>query len=99
MSDKMNNQNRIQNQTSERMNDTSQPVYTKTPTTPADTETVIPNTLQENTTTEKKTFGPLIGIIIIVVVLVIGGLYFWGSQLNKQVVNEDGSIKTPQIVE
>ena len=27
--------------------------------------------------------GPLIGVIIIVLVLVLGGLYFWGSQLNE----------------
>jgi len=31
-----------------------------------------------------KSAGPVVGIIIIIVVLVIGALYFWGDQLNKQ---------------
>ena len=31
----------------------------------------------------KKQYGPLIGIIIIVVLLAIGGLYLWGMQLMK----------------
>ncbi|MCE9643786.1 hypothetical protein K8Q93_00845 [Candidatus Parcubacteria bacterium] len=28
--------------------------------------------------------GPLVGIIIIVLILVLGGLYFWGERLNRQ---------------
>ena len=31
-----------------------------------------------------KSFGPIIGIIIIIIMLVIGALYFWGNALNKQ---------------
>ena len=27
--------------------------------------------------------GPIIGVIIIVLLLVLGGLYFWGAQLNR----------------
>ncbi len=28
--------------------------------------------------------GPFVGIVIIVLVLILGGLYFWGSYLNEQ---------------
>ncbi|MDB5238324.1 MAG: hypothetical protein JWM46_594 [Candidatus Kaiserbacteria bacterium] len=28
--------------------------------------------------------GPTVGIIIIVILLIFGALYFWGAQLNKQ---------------
>ena len=31
----------------------------------------------------KKSFGPVIGIIIIVLVLILGGLYLWGEKLNE----------------
>jgi len=31
---------------------------------------------------EERSIGGLIGIIIIVAILVIGGLYFWGKQIN-----------------
>ena len=34
---------------------------------------------------EGKSFGPIIGIIIIVIILIFGGLYFWGQQLNEEV--------------
>lgn len=30
---------------------------------------------------EKKSFGPLIGIILIVLVFVIGAFYFWGEKI------------------
>ncbi len=31
----------------------------------------------------KRSAGPAVGIVIIVLVLIIGALYFWGSSLNK----------------
>lgn len=33
--------------------------------------------------TPKKSVGPIVGIIIIVIVLVIGAFYFWGAELNQ----------------
>jgi hypothetical protein len=30
----------------------------------------------------KKSFGPIIGIIVIIIVIIVGGLYFWGSKVN-----------------
>lgn len=32
---------------------------------------------------EKKPIGPVIGVIIIVLVLTLGGFYFYGNQLNR----------------
>ncbi len=45
---------------------------------------------QTNTTpgTEPKGgMGPLIGSIIVIVILVIGAIYFWGGKLNSQDIN------------
>lgn len=33
---------------------------------------------------EQKSVGPVVGSIIIVLVIVLGGLYFWGSRLNRE---------------
>lgn len=35
---------------------------------------------------ERKTpsIGPVVGVIIIVLLLIIGALYFWGAHLNAQ---------------
>jgi len=32
----------------------------------------------------KKSSGPLVGTVIIVVLLLIGALYFWGAALNRK---------------
>lgn len=32
---------------------------------------------------DKKSVGPVIGIIVIIVVLVVGGLYIWGGKLSS----------------
>lgn len=37
---------------------------------------------------EENGVGPLVGIVIIVIVLVIGGLYFWGRQVEQQMFSE-----------
>lgn len=33
--------------------------------------------------------GPLIGVVIVVVLIALGGLYFWGGQLNKEEAVEE----------
>ncbi|HEY4495758.1 MAG TPA: hypothetical protein VJC04_00135 [Candidatus Paceibacterota bacterium] len=40
-----------------------------------------PNT---NQTSENKPAGPIIGVVIIILILVVGALYFWGAKLNKE---------------
>ena len=44
--------------------------------------------------TEEKALGPAIGVIIIILVLVLGGLYFWGERMNK-----GAAVVTPQATE
>ncbi len=33
---------------------------------------------------QKSSAGPVVGTIIIIVLLILGGLYFWGAHLNAQ---------------
>ena len=35
-------------------------------------------------TKQPEGMGPLVGIVIIVVMLALGALYFWGKRLNEQ---------------
>ncbi|MBP6865936.1 MAG: hypothetical protein KBC12_00100 [Candidatus Pacebacteria bacterium] len=35
-------------------------------------------------TQEKKSYGALIGSVIIIVILVLGGIYFWMSKQNNE---------------
>ena len=46
-----------------------------------------PNGAPTKPRTEKK-MGPMFGIFIIVILLVFGGLYFWGAHLNQQAQQE-----------
>lgn len=34
-------------------------------------------------TTEKKSFGPLIGIVVIVIALAVGAFYVWGGKISS----------------
>lgn len=52
--------------------------------------------------TEKKSNGALVGIVIVVIILVIGGIYMW--QINKNVtdntnIEKGGVITTTDSVE
>lgn len=33
---------------------------------------------------QKHSIGPIAGAVIVILLLIAGGLYFWGAQLNKQ---------------
>ncbi len=46
------------------------------------------------TNNEKKPVGPIIGIIIIVLVLTLGGFYFYGNQLNEK----NGNVTPEEIL-
>lgn len=37
---------------------------------------------------EKTPIGPIAGAVIVIVLLVAGGLYFYGAKLNSQTANE-----------
>jgi uncharacterized protein HemX len=32
-----------------------------------------------------KSAGPIIGILVIIIIMVLGGLYFWGQRLDQQI--------------
>ena len=42
----------------------------------------------------ERPMGPLIGSIIVVLLIVLGGLYFWGERLNKENAQ---SAATPDV--
>lgn len=39
---------------------------------------------QTPTKKEEKSIGPAIGIIVIIVIIILGGLYFWGQRLAQK---------------
>lgn len=50
-------------------------------------DTLPHNPIEPAVLPEKKSaqpVGPLVGIVIIMLLLIVGALYFWGEQLNKQ---------------
>lgn len=51
----------------------------------------VPNMTPEP---KKTSVGPVIGIIIIIVILVLGGLYFWGQNLSNNADYEFPEIET-----
>ena len=70
-------------------------------TQPSQPESHIPI---ENKNTHQAPMGPIVGVIIIVAVLAIGGLYYWGGQLNRaqnemtreQMENDMKNAPTPE---
>ena len=49
----------------------------------------------------KKPMGPIIGVAIIVIVLILGGLYFWSTQLSKEemTAEEITAQEDPALIE
>ena len=48
--------------------------------------------------TQQKSMGPMLGIVIIVVLLVLGGFYFWGTQIkDKSQVQENAEVTAEDI--
>ena len=64
---------------------------------------VSENQYSENTpqTNEKrsKSIGSIIGLAIIMVILIFGGLYYWGAQINKQQTQEQLDNTTAEMIE
>ncbi len=48
-------------------------------------------------TEPKKSFGPLIGIIIIIIVLLLGAFYIWGGKLSVSDKSTDGATKSQEV--
>ena len=64
---------------------------------------VSENQYSENTpqTNEKrsKSIGSIIGLATIMVILIFGGLYYWGAQINKQQTQEQLDNTTAEMIE
>lgn len=42
---------------------------------------------------QKSSIGPTVGIILVIFVLVLGGLYFWGAELAR----EEADMENPEV--
>ena len=63
------------------------PVQAPSPviTVPSEAPLSRPEILEVRVPEQRKSgVGPTVGIIIILVLLIVGGLYFWGAHLNRQ---------------
>lgn len=52
-------------------------------------------------TQNKSSIGGIIGIIIIIAVIILGGLYFWGKRIEEAKIKEDlvsGNIEDDSLV-
>jgi len=57
------------------------------------------NNMGASTTgTKEGSVGPVIGTIIILAVIVLGGLYFWGQRASDKVMNEAQVNETVQNI-
>ncbi len=48
---------------------------------------------------EEKKIGPIIGVLVIVLVLIIAALYFFGQRLNTQPTNSTANTQTNSGIE
>lgn len=61
-------------------------------------QTQTPPSMQPIQPMKQKSIGPVIGIVIIVIVLIIGALYFWGARLNRQAPVEAQPLSSSDII-
>lgn len=59
--------------------------------------------LEETPTPKSSSVGALIGIVVVILVIVLGGLYFWGQRVEQleqkdslTALGEDNSVETLQ---
>jgi len=65
-----------------------------------ETEVNIPQTesMSQNTQPKEKSVGSIIAIIIIIAVIIIGGLYFWGKTINDLGINTDKELTSDEML-
>ena len=47
---------------------------------------------------QQKSIGPIIGIAIILVIIIFGGLYYWGGQISNQKLREQQENVTAEEI-
>ncbi len=51
------------------------------------------NQVPQSEMPKESQIGPVIATVIIILILLIGGLYFWGEQLKKESIKENSQIQ------
>ncbi len=46
----------------------------------------------------KKSLGPVIGIIVIIILLIVGALYIWGSKMNTQSTSDTSMTDSQRMM-
>ncbi len=91
-----NRQNNDSSQETASEDDSSQGiVYTtvKQEATKVEDSEEVPNTLQGDSPEQGST-GPIVGIAIIVILLIVGGIYFWNTVTNKDNSDQLSAIQS-----
>jgi len=50
------------------------------------------NAMMQNEPQEAGSMGSLIGIILIIAIIVLGGIYFWGKKTSNQVPTDANAV-------
>ncbi len=67
---------------------TNEPSKQSAPT--PDTDSAIP--VESPAPARRSLLGPVVGILIVVLVLILGGLYLWGSMLSREIEEYDATL-------
>ena len=63
---------------------------------PMSSDTVAYTRPKESPILDPRThMGPILGVLIILLVIILGGLYLWGSMLNNEAVSETQVFSIP----
>jgi len=46
---------------------------------------------------EKKAVGPVIGLVIILIIIILGGIYFWTSRTTYAPIQDDDSTENQEV--
>ncbi len=78
------------------MEPTQQPQMEQAPQTPPQQTPVIPK-VQMQSSQNKSSIGSIIGTIVIIAIIILGGLYFWGKRVEEAKLREQlVTDNTPQ---
>jgi uncharacterized membrane protein len=46
---------------------------------------------------EKRSLGPIIGIIVVIIILILGAFYFWGGKLSNGTSSDEVSTSSDEV--
>tara|TARA_B100000745_G_scaffold70940_1_gene42429 strand:+ start:1693 stop:2022 length:330 start_codon:yes stop_codon:yes gene_type:complete len=67
-------------------------------TPPVENETPATEGVETPAEPKKEGVGPIVGIVVIIIILIFGGLYMWGTKLNNQ-ESEIGVVPVEDIAD